>query len=342
MGAAATLRATASDPSRDLYLAIGAFLTDQRLAIDPVNYAFAHRVLSQPNGPLALAVRALTDDGVRLSSRDIEALGGEYRVGGRDAAAAVPEPAGKQADRLVAQTQLQVEGFADMVSAMRDEAQGFGRDLAASADAMRGTEGGHHIVALTAAMIERIHASETRLEAATREANALREQLEEARDDARRDPLTDLPNRRGFVEAFAARSAAGEQLCLAVCDVDHFKLVNDRFGHAIGDRVLSVLGDSLAEACKGHVVSRYGGEEFAILFSGIEPEAARELLDYARGRIASRRYRVRENAEPLGAITFSAGFVAVVPDETIEIAFARADALLYAAKAAGRNCVRGD
>lgn len=339
---AAAVARVAADPARDLYDAIGDFLADQRLGVDPVNYAFVHRILSQPNGPLAQAVRALTDGGVRLTGRDIETLGGNVQAGAREATAPTERAPANAVELLVAQTQMQVDGFADMVSAMQEEAQDFGRDLAASADALRNHADNRDILRLTAEMVDRVRVSEERLERARQETATLREQLDVARDDARRDPLTDLPNRRGFIEAFTENSATGVPLCLAVCDVDHFKNVNDRFGHAIGDRVLAVLGDSLAEACRGHVVARYGGEEFAVLFVGLDAPAAVAMLEAARERIASRRYRVRENAEPLGAITISAGFVAVSAGEPVEAAFARADALLYQAKANGRNRVVGN
>jgi diguanylate cyclase len=279
----------------------------------------------------------LTDGGFRLSSRDIESLGGQI---GSLATPDTPETAKKAADGLVAQTQMQVDGFTDMMHAMRTETQDFGRDLAASADAMRKSHdavGVEEVVRLTGVMLERVRNAETKLDEATNEATELRAKLEEARDNARRDPLTDLPNRRAFEEAYAAQAAAGARLCVAVCDVDHFKLVNDRFGHAVGDRVLKAIGEALVKACEGHLVARYGGEEFAVLFSGIGPRAAMATLEEARGTVAAKRYRLRESDEPLGAVTFSAGLTEASCDEVLGTAFGRADRLLYAAKDGGRN-----
>ena len=208
-----------ADPARGLYDRIGAFLFDQRLAPEPANYAFAYQLLADPNGPLARAVAALTDGGVRLTQRDIETLGCDVQpVAGTATAKA------EKAEGLVAQTQMQVEGFEDMVTAMRAETEDFGRDLAASAEAMRRQAGGDmvEVARITAAMLERVRSAEERLDSATREASELRTKLEEARDNARRDPLTELPNRRAFEEAYAAQAAAGAAICVAVCDVDHF------------------------------------------------------------------------------------------------------------------------
>lgn len=329
----------------DLFAAIGEFLRDQRLSPDPAHYDFAHRVLTNPGGPLARLVSGVIDGGVRLSKEDIEGLGGQASTG-VPTEAAMPQseaPVAKVANAavegLVAQTQMQVEGFVDMVQAMRAETAGFGRDLAASADVIRGDEtlGVADIVQLTSAMLERVRTAESRLDIATREASELREKLEEARDNARRDPLTDLPNRRAFEEAFVAQALSGEALCIGVCDVDHFKAVNDRFGHTVGDRVLKAIGEALSQACVGQLVARYGGEEFAVLFSGVEPDVARETLETARKTIAAKRYRLRESDVPVGEITISAGLAQAGEGEALEVVFERADGLLYAAKEAGRN-----
>lgn len=326
-----------------LFDCIGAFLAEHRLSPEPTHYEFAFRVLSDPTGPLAESVKALTDGGFRLSSRDIEALGGTMNTPG-----ALPAPAAIAAsvvDNLVARTQMQVDGFTDMMHAMRVETQGFGRDLAASADEMRESSSGdgvHKVVRLTGSMLERVRTAEARLEAATHEATELRAKLEEARDNARRDPLTDLPNRRAFEEAYAELSAAGTRVCIAVCDVDHFKMVNDRFGHAVGDRVLKAIAEALSKGCSDHLVARYGGEEFAVLFSGIDKQDALATLDVAREAVAAKRYRLRESDAPLGAVTFSAGLTEAKSDEHLGTAFGRADRLLYAAKDGGRNQLKSD
>jgi len=235
--------------SGDLFDRIGTFLADQRLSIDPVNYAFAHHILTQPDGPIANAVARLTDGGVRLLSSDIESLGAQVKAGvPNDAPEEDTGPSLKeQAQQLVANTSLQVDGFTSMVRAMHDETRGFGRDLAQSAAAMSGAPGIEDIARITGEMLGRINEAETRLANATVEAEALRSKLAEATDTARRDALTGLLNRRALEEAFANRNPADGPYCLAVCDIDRFKRVNDDHGHAVGGRVLSAVGKSLAE-----------------------------------------------------------------------------------------------
>lgn len=338
-GVSAVRAEVASDPARGLYERIGHFLFEHGLDPDPVNFTFAWHLLAEPEGRLARAVQSLTRGGERLTRRDVETLGGGI--------ARVEEktPAERDAEGLAAQTQMHVEGFADMITAMRAETEGFGRDLAASAAAISRSAGTgvsaiavDEVASITAAMIQRVRTAESRLESVTREANELRRKLEEARDNARRDPLTGLPNRRAFEEAYAARAAAGEQICIAVCDIDHFKSVNDRFGHAVGDRVLQAIAGALGAACANQLVARYGGEEFAVLFAGVTIADARRTLDNARASVAGKRYRLRDSDEQLGEISFSAGLTAARGD-AYPVVYQRADALLYAAKTAGRNCV---
>jgi diguanylate cyclase len=316
-----------------LFDRIGAFLAEQRLSADPEHYRFAHAVLSDPQGPIARAVEQLVDGGVRLSRTDIERLGGRV-------ADAQPQPSA--ADAIAADAREQVDGFADIVRTMYDETRVFGRDLAASAAAfehMPRIEGLDEIARIAGTMITRVHDAEARLDKATQEAEALREKLAEARVDARLDLLTGLPNRRALHEAFDARDTAAAPWCLAVCDIDRFKRINDDYGHTVGDRVLAAVAGTLVGTCKGHLVARQGGEEFAVLLESVTLATAAEIVDGARAALAAKRFRDRETEAFLGSITMSAGVTAIHAGDTMETAFERADRLLYTAKSTGRNRV---
>ena len=349
-----------------LYASIGEFLAHHRLSVDPAHYAFAHKVLSDERGPLAASVARITDGGFRLSSRDIEDLGGHAVAGApvaapaavndsgsrdSDDATAAMSPAAKAAaaevkvQTLVAKAQMQVEGFSDTVRAIHADTQGFGRDLRASTDALSASRDAmavDEVVRMAGSMLDRVLSAEARLAAATSEADKLRDELEEARDDARRDPLTNLPNRRAFEDAFETALKDRANVCVAICDVDKFKSVNDRFGHAVGDRVLKAIAEALRSGCDEHFVARYGGEEFVIMFTGLSPADALSTLEGARQAVGAKRYRLRETDAPLGAVTFSGGLTKVDDGDTRGSALGRADKLLYAAKADGRNCIHVD
>lgn len=325
----------------DLFTQIGGLLAAQGLSPDPANYAFAHHLMTRTDREAVAIVARIVDDGVRLTGREIEQLGGQVVAGSPMPAVAMPRgnDEADDAERLVAQTRVQVDAVATMVRAMHDETRDFGRDLAQSAAAIGNDNtaiDAGEIARLTNAMIGRTASAEERLASATREAESLRIELAEAQATARCDPLTGLPNRRAFDEAFAALDPAADH-CLALCDVDRFKRINDEFGHAVGDRVLSALGKLLSEHCEGQLVTRQGGEEFAVLLSGVGLAEATRILDGARAAAAARRLRDRDSDTPIGQVTFSAGLVAVGPGESAEAALNRADRLLYRAKADGRD-----
>lgn len=320
----------------DLFARVGEFLSTNALPSDPSYYAFAYRVVSNPGSDLANTVARLTENQVRLSRHDIEALGSKVP----DTVAPPPSRVDDRAEQLVAETQAQVDGFASMMRAMQDETRVFGRDLAESAAAFSAKNrisNLDEVTKITTAMLARIRDAEGRLAHATQEADSLRTKLAEAHDTARRDPLTGLPNRRAFDEAFASRRTDAGPHCLAVCDVDRFKRINDDFGHGVGDRVLNAIAHVLSDECAPHLVVRHGGEEFAVLLSGLDLTAATAMLDQARASTAAKRFRSRDNHAALGQITFSAGVTAIKPGEAQDQVFARADRLLYAAKAGGRD-----
>jgi diguanylate cyclase (GGDEF)-like protein len=167
-------------------------------------------------------------------------------------------------------------------------------------------------------------AAELLSEEAGRMFRRLREAAALARD-ARTDPLTQLANRRTFSEALRAMEAGD---ALVIVDLDHFKAVNDRFGHQVGDQTLRALARCLRETTRQiDCVARYGGEEFAVVLPGAGVEGARSMLE---------RMRMAWNAtQP--STTFSAGVAVHEPDMSPRVTLRRADTALYAAKDAGRD-----
>lgn len=153
------------------------------------------------------------------------------------------------------------------------------------------------------------------------------------------DGLTGIPNHRTFQERLAAVSEVfnqvGEPFVLALADVDHFKKFNDEFGHLAGDEVLKQVAETLQGATRdSDVVARYGGEEFAVIFRNATISSAQTLAERLRMAVEALPAKYRR-------ITISVGIAQYTEDvgTTAEL-IRRADAALYAAKAAGRNCVR--
>jgi len=157
------------------------------------------------------------------------------------------------------------------------------------------------------------------------------------------DHLTGLPNRRGFDEAAAeamesARNGSVSATML-MCDIDHFKSINDRFGHEAGDKVLVEVADLLRRFVdrKGGLVARHGGEEFAAMLIGVARDEAEQWAEEVRSACAARKIAI---GAVEGQVTISIGFtVAAVGKIDFAELMRIADRALYAAKNRGRNRV---
>lgn len=166
------------------------------------------------------------------------------------------------------------------------------------------------------------------------------EQLDTLSRAAITDPLTGLFNRRMLEQQFERYDRQPVQpMALLLADMDHFKEINDHYGHQAGDRVLQALAQLLRQACRGsEVIARYGGEEFVILLPLIGLEQGRRIAERLRHLVAAHNWQgITPGLNP----TISIGLAATRNTSLAMPALARmADTALYAAKAAGRNCVR--
>src|SRR3954469_21127214 len=154
------------------------------------------------------------------------------------------------------------------------------------------------------------------------------------------DALTGLPNRREFntrlEERMAAWNRRREVFSLLLLDVDHFKKLNDRYGHLAGDQVLSTIGRALRTAIRREdAVARFGGEEFAIVLPSTSMDGAIQAAQKVREAVA--RVSISRGGQQI-TVTVSGGLATIESNERVEALIQRADSALYAAKAAGRNC----
>ena len=162
--------------------------------------------------------------------------------------------------------------------------------------------------------------------------------LEEKTQLAYRDQLTTLYNRHGlyewFIYAISKMEDDGTMLSLVVLDVDNFKMINDEYGHQIGDEVLNKMGIILTEQIrKIDIAARWGGEEFVILLPNSDMETAYEAAERIRRMIEGYTFA------PLEKVTASFGVVSYRKGESLEAFVQRGDKMMYQAKANGKNCV---
>ena len=154
------------------------------------------------------------------------------------------------------------------------------------------------------------------------------------------DPLTGAPNRRAFDneagQAMARARRNGGMITVGVADIDHFKAVNDKYGHPVGDQVLCSLAKTIRAAARNtDIVARTGGEEFGLVFPGATVEQAAQVAERIRRAVEAQPVKTADGTEV--RVTLSMGLADLPRDGQLDQALAAADGALYTAKEQGRN-----
>jgi diguanylate cyclase len=196
-------------------------------------------------------------------------------------------------------------------------------------------------------MRDRLYNVRNQLEESRLQVMQLQTNLERAEEAGLRDVVTAIGNRRFFDACFTEEvekaQRLGDNICLALADVDRFKDVNDRFGHLVGDRLLRLFANILVQNVRGQdKVARFGGEEFALIFPGARLADAVTAAERIRGVLESKQWTIEPSGERVGKVTASFGVAKLRPDESANDLLERADERLYEAKSRGRNCVVAD
>lgn len=336
------LGSRAAEARRALLVRIAEFVEVHNLAVSASNLATICGGLSGSHPELSQAFTAREIEGEPIDQRWLDTLArldpeGHSRIAGLEA--------------LMDKLEYSLVRFAQTARSAQSETSDHRGALGAQIEAMAEVEldptvAGEltRVIDLSRAMLARIEQVESAMARGQEETDRLRENLAKARIEADIDHLTGLPNRRAFerrlVSASLEARAKGERLAIAFCDVDRFKLINDRHGHEAGDRVLCAVAATLHEhAGDTCFVARHGGEEFVLLFYGMDKDAARAKLDTIRRAQAVRQLMNRDTGQPFGKVTFSGGVAEVTEDADTRSALGRADAALFRAKQEGRNRV---
>jgi diguanylate cyclase len=182
------------------------------------------------------------------------------------------------------------------------------------------------------------------LETSRRQIERLKSHLADAEEQGLSDPLTGLRNRRSFDIMLASQVASArnstQPLCLIIADIDHFKSINDRYGHPTGDEVLKWFAKILSSNVKGRdTVARYGGEEFAIILPQTTLENAVTIASQVKAQLNAQYWQKPGAPNTMLRVTSSFGVAQLTNGEGTSGLIARADTKLYEAKAQGRNRV---
>ena len=186
---------------------------------------------------------------------------------------------------------------------------------------------------------QRIEQLNDKLRELDSESAALRERMQKTRDAAMRDRLTGLYNRSAYEEKLAEEYARWkrylEPLTLAVFDIDHFKRINDSYGHLAGDKALRTIAQLLQNNTREtDIIARYGGEEFVMLMPGTRGPEAKVVAEKLRDAVEHCGFHYKGKSV---VVTISCGLSEFLGDDTPTEVFARADKALYQCKEAGRN-----
>lgn len=316
-------------------------MSRQKAALTPISYAIWYEYVAGVNPALQARIDELTATGALLDDSLTVQLFQRYVADiDPDTAQRVSHDLQKVMNEVSASATQTGTKAGEFGQALRDWSTGLTEPDASSIAAAHLASLLHH----TRDMQGSVATLKTRLDDSQKEIEELRQEVTRAREAALSDGLTGLANRRGFDIAMSACLAglhsdeAGPSILIA--DIDHFKQVNDRYGHLLGDKVIRAVAQILMDSVKGRdTAARYGGEEFIILLPGTPLEGAQALAEQIRRTIENCRIRRLDNQQYIESITLSFGVARHLPGETVDELLTRADRALYRSKETGRNRV---
>jgi diguanylate cyclase len=313
---------------------IRAMMAEGSLVPAPTTYRLCYDYLTRRDPSLVTAVDAAIASDGRLTSATLERLLREQS-----------DQASNAGNHLLEEAQTQIDRLLKMVEAGDVATGAYGDKLrngqAAIAEQSAAGQLLRELAAATAEMLAATRDMQTQLAESSSTISGLRDNLERVSQESRTDPLVDLANRKAFdthlVECIQTARASGGKLAVAMCDIDHFKQINDNYGHSFGDDVLRLFATRLKEYCAEQAFpARYGGEEFIAIFPNSGADGAASCLERYRAFIERAVVKKRGTQESV-KFTFSVGISNLLADDQPETLVERADKALYRAKHEGRN-----
>lgn len=314
-------------------------MVQHSIAANPINYAICYDFVAGNNPELSKAVNNLFGEQKPFDFDTSIAL---YRKYICNTSLESFEKINSQIQKVLAQAAGSINATYNKAEETSDSFQ----KKTAILEAMPETSGIkailREIILETKSLAETSQAMQAKLIEANKEMDQLRLELDQVRQIAETDGLTGLLNRRAFDQALAKIIDQSEpgSTCLSMLDIDHFKRVNDTYGHTIGDNVIIYVANIMRKhAEQHHYVARYGGEELAIIMPDTTSARALEISENIRLSMEGSRLKRKDNSQPLGTITLSIGIAGLQAGDDVEGFIIRADKALYKAKETGRNKV---
>ena len=328
-----------ADASGELLRMILQKMVTQPATFTPPNYAVWFEHLAGINPALSEAMNKLLDNDAQLDNNTIEKLYVQY----------VSECSADIQKILRGEIKQLLGKIAKSSADAAKEALHFGSSLQSHGEALKGgldEKGLLTLINKLAGDTGKMHGSmktlEAQLESSKQQVEKLNTEIETARVQALTDPLTSLLNRRGFESRarplFAEHASKDNSFCLLMLDIDHFKNVNDTYGHLFGDKVICAIADTLKSKVKGQdAIARIGGEEFAVLLPETNIKGAFAVAEQIRHAVENGKIRRFDSDEQIGGISISIGIAPHCRGSDLPGLLDQADKALYTSKQNGRN-----
>lgn len=325
-----------AEKAKKLMVAAQQFLTSQAIAPTPLNYTVAYELASSRNKPLNDAIIELQKKKQKLDNYILRDLYQTYIVDTEAAVSIFTDPM----DHIL------IDMLQSIASSGRNT-NDFMNVLQENQEKIRCADSREEILSLAQGITDATEAAaseqsklKAQLENAQREAAQLKSSIDQIAEEAIRDELTGLLNRKGMKKRITELldGEDTEIISVIMMDIDHFKQVNDTYGHLLGDRVINGAGLEINNNIRGRdIAARYGGEEFVLILPGTDQRGAVIVAENIRQAVNKLRWENKRTGEHLPPITLSAGVAQSSNTAEIDELILRADEALYEAKRAGRD-----
>jgi diguanylate cyclase len=315
------------------------YIAKHNLSANPVNYTVWYEYVSGKNMKLKEAIDHSLDAAKSLNNNNVELLYQKYVADGDRIIIS----------KLLAKISLMLKDITHHVSETDGDLSGHSKNLGDLAEKIGEAHDYNDIkmivdqmIVETKALVKSGKRLQTRMKISSDDLRQLHQELEKSQQEAQTDTLTSLINRRGLekrLELERIRSRQNDSpFSIIMMDIDHFKRVNDTFGHLVGDSILRSFAHMIKDHLrKNDIAARYGGEEFLILLPETEIKGAEAVGQKIRKALSTKEWRLKETGKSIGKITVSMGISLYKFNEPEKSLIKRADDALYLAKNNGRD-----